>query len=473
MPSWSSKQWYGRDDQWWQGQGWDNQWRQGRGSNSRQEPWQNPEQAAAPEDGHPWSSWAQVGDRGVPAPTPPDRGAASTSGVGGVPAPTPLDRGAASIDDVATEDSDASDTLEVGFLHVVIPKPPRAPATPLDLGAASNFDDVATEDSFVVQDASEQAEAPEHLGESGMLVSGWLPDTSDPLTTDEFNVWLEGPQREAAPEQPGAGVGGVLAPIPPTPPTSATKELEDLRAHEAWLCFQELVENAVEGGHRQALAQHTTTSNQPRRAPGTAVSLNTCGVDEKLRTGGEWICRLALPNLLRLDDGIQLEVVSPPQATFKVAQKKAIVETLAYILFRGPELLKAHQSQWRDRNTFQDVKIAARKLRDDLGPRPHGRTWTPLDDGDGTPSEMRASAPRGAAAYYQPLGEGDNEAARDERILAALRSLPHRKTVTRYPVHVYEVLRVEIAPGRLLDFLKRFPREFSIETERPLAWWRR
>ena len=86
---------------------------------------------------------------------------------------------------------------------------------------------------------------------------------------------------------------------------------------------------------------------------------------------------------------------------------------------------------------------------------------------------MRASAPRGAAAYYQPLGEGDNEAARDERILAALRSLPRRKTVTRYPVHVYEVLRVEIAPGGLLDFLKRFPHEFGIAGERPLAWWRR
>ena len=56
------------------------------------------EQAAAPEGGHPWSSWVQVG-------------------VGGVPAPTPLDRGAAS----------------------------------------TSFDDVATEDSFVVQDASEQA----------------------------------------------------------------------------------------------------------------------------------------------------------------------------------------------------------------------------------------------------------------------------------------------------------------------------
>jgi len=270
---------------------------------------------------------------------------------------------------------------------------------------------------------------------------------------------------EAAPEQPGAGVGGVLAPIPPTPPTSATEELEDLRAHEAWLCFQELVENAVKGSHRHALAQHTTTSNQPRKAPGTAVSLAACGVDEKLGpAAGEWICRIALPHLLRLDDGIQLEVVSPPQATFKVAQKKAIVETLAYILFRGPELLKAHESQWRDRNTFEDVKIAARKLRDHLGPRPHGRTWTPRDDGDGAPSELRASAPRGAAAYYQPLGEGDNEAARDERILAALRSLPRRKTVTRYPVHVYEVLRVEIAPGGLLDFLKRFPHEFGIGT---------
>ena len=132
-------------------------------------------------------------------------------------------------------------------------------------------------------------------------------------------------------------------------------------------------------------------------------------------------------------------------------------------------------SQWRDRNTFQDVKIAARKLRDNLGPRPHGRTWTPLDDGDGAPSELRASAPRGAAAYYQPLGEGDDEAARDERILAALRSLPRGKTVTSsYPKHVYAVLRVEIAPGGLLDFLKRFPSEFGIETEYgPLAWWRR
>jgi len=265
-------------------------------------------------------------------------------------------------------------------------------------------------------------------------------------------------------------LASVLAPIPPTPPTSATEELEDLRAHEAWLCFQELVENAVKGSHRHALAQHTTTSNQPRKAPGTAVSLAACGVDEKLGpAAGEWICRIALPHLLRLDDGIQLEVVSPPQATFKVAQKKAIVETLAYILFRGPELLKAHESQWRDRNTFEDVKIAARKLRDHLGPRPHGRTWTPRDDGDGAPSELRASAPRGAAAYYQPLGEGDNEAARDERILAALRSLPRRQTVTGepgrgYPPRVYEVLRVEIAPGGLLDFLKRFPHEFGIGT---------
>ena len=107
MPSWSSKQWYGRDDQWWQGQGWDNQWRQGRGSNSRQELWQNPEQAAAPEDGHPWSSWVQVGVGGVPGPTPPDRGAASTSfdGVGGVPAPTPLDRGAAILGVTCSGDS--------------------------------------------------------------------------------------------------------------------------------------------------------------------------------------------------------------------------------------------------------------------------------------------------------------------------------------------------------------------------------
>ena len=34
------------------------------------------EQAAAPEGGHPWSSWVQVGVGGVPAPTPLGRGAA-------------------------------------------------------------------------------------------------------------------------------------------------------------------------------------------------------------------------------------------------------------------------------------------------------------------------------------------------------------------------------------------------------------
>jgi hypothetical protein len=192
-----------------------------------------------------------------------------------------------------------------------------------------------------------------------------------------------------------------------------------------------------------------------------------------LGTPGEWICKIAVPNLLWHGDGIRLEVASPPQSSFKTAQQVTFIEILAYTFFRGPELVRVHNNQW-DREKFQGVKLAALNLRNDLGPRPHGRQWNRISDGDGTPSELRASAPTRAAAYYQPPGEGDDVAARDGRILAALRRLSRGKSQTGpTPRHVFEVLRVEVAPGALLDFLKRFPDEFGIESEHPLLWWRR
>ena len=428
-----------------------------------------PEQAAAPE--HPRGSgtdlfshrppW-ELGDAGVLAPTPPDLDVAAT------------------LDDL----SGSHAAIGAGS-HAAIGAA-SSPSVVLLPHAPGQFEHFHTVDwlrpSASVQVETDSSDTLEQA-QTGAAIGASLVEVGS------IDVVPDAPQREAAPGQPDAWVegapaevGGVLAPTPQEleeleyllrAPTSAAEELEDLRAHGAWLPFQQLVQEAIKGQARQALSHHTTTSCRAGHAVGTCGSLKECGADVVRGTPGQWICKIAVPNLLWPGDGIRLEVASPPQSSFKTAQRMTFIEILAYTFFRGPELFRAHTNQW-DMGKFQGVKVAARNLRNALGPRPHGRQWNRISDGDGTPSELRASAPKRAADYYQPPGEGDDVAARDERILAALRRLPHGvRQKGPCPRHVYEVLRVEVAPGGLLDLLKRFPDEFGIESERPLLWWRK
>ena len=139
----------------------------------------------------------------------------------------------------------------------------------------------------------------------------------------------------------GAGPSGVYT----GGPDDAMNEIEDLRTFDMWTNFVSLVRDAIKGAPRHALAQHVTTSCQPRRMPAVSVSLKSCGADEvHQRADGMNECHVALENLLEFGDGRALNYVSVGHRRFKDVQVAAFVEILSYILFLGPRYLRTHET---------------------------------------------------------------------------------------------------------------------------------
>ena len=256
-------------------------------------------------------------------------------------------------------------------------------------------------------------------------------------------------------------------------------EIEDLRTFDMWTNFVSLVRDAIRGAPRHALAQHVTTSCQPQRMPGVCESLKSCGADEvHQRADGMNECHVALENLLEFGDGRALNYVSVGHRRFEDAQVAAFVEILSYILFRGPRYLRTHENQWYA-GRLQAVKSDAEsQLRIGLGPRgvsaraPSGQ-WSPLaapfppEEGPATRTSTRGSNSTG----YQPPAAGENPADRDNEILQALSAVPRRRANrAELPPTVWPVLERLLPAGGLLPFLRRFPDQFAVISERPLVW---
>ena len=269
---------------------------------------------------------------------------------------------------------------------------------------------------------------------------------------------------------PGVSTGG---------PDDAMNEIEDLRTFQVWAEFVGKVREAIRGAPRHALAQHITTSKQPQRIDGVSVSLSSCGADEVHQRDGMHECHIALKNLLEVGDGLALNYVSVGHKKFKEAQRAAFVEILSYILFRGPRYLRNHASQW-DAFGFEVVlgeaesAVGFQGLRSRLGPRPRGQ-WSPLaapfppEEGQATRTSTRGSSSTG----YQPPAAGENPADRDNEILQALSAVPRRRANrAELPPTVWPVLERLLPAGGLLPFLRRFPDQFVVTSERPLVWQR-
>ena len=68
---------------------------------------------------------------------------------------------------------------------------------------------------------------------------------------------------------------------------------------------------------------------------------------------------------------------------------------------------------------------------------------------------------------------GEDPAARDDRVLQALRLVPQsRDNRGELPPAVWPVLNRALPRGGLLPFLQRFPNDFTIVIEKPLVWRR-
>ena len=256
------------------------------------------------------------------------------------------------------------------------------------------------------------------------------------------------------------------------------KEIEDLRTFPAWTTFVSSVSRAISGAPRHALSQHVTTSCQPQRMPGVCESLKSCGADEvHQRADGMNECHVALENLLEFGDGRALNYVSVGHRRFKDAQVAAFVEILSYILFLGPRYLRTHENQWYA-GLLQAVKSDAEsELRNRLGPRgvsaraPSGQ-WSPLA-APSTPEEGQATR-TSTHDGYQPPAAWENPADRDTEVLWALSQVPrHRENRAQLPRNVWPVLLRLLPLGGLVPFLRRFPEQFEVISERPLVWRRR
>ena len=274
---------------------------------------------------------------------------------------------------------------------------------------------------------------------------------------------------------PAQPVAGALAIWYPPATDAQADEIRDLRSDPAWTAFTARVEEAITGAPRVALAQHTTTSNQPGNQAGTCGSLNGCGADQRHpQANGLHCCRIRLPNLLRSGDGIVLHYTSGYYLRFKDAQKAAFVEILSYILFRGPQHLRNHVNQWHALDALKDYWLGV--LRNDLGPRPGGLAWSQVEAGPAAAATQRPGpGPAPGPGYdYVPPAEGEDPREREGRILDALWRVPRlRWNYGEMPADVWPVLRREIPPGGLGEFLMRFPQWFVIDSNVPLVWKRR
>ena len=240
---------------------------------------------------------------------------------------------------------------------------------------------------------------------------------------------------------PASGVTSILP---------AMKEVEDLRTKPAWTDFVKDVRAAIKGGVRQALAQHTTTACQPKKAQGVAGpsgSLKSSGADDPHETDGMHECHIALANLLEPGDGRALDYVSEGKRSKKQAQEAACVELLSYILFRGPRHLRTHANQWHADQLEAVRDFTEHDLREQLGPRPRGQ-WSPLSWALDAPETRQPTGLGVSGSAYMAPADDEDLAERDARILRALR-LVRRNQDNEGPLprNVFPVLDRELPQG--------------------------
>ena len=146
---------------------------------------------------------------------------------------------------------------------------------------------------------------------------------------------------------PGLAVGSVGR----FQPESAQAEITQLREMQDWLAFLTWVELQLKTTARQALAVHTTTACQPKKAPGPAESLVVAGMDSILTVpavggGNQYYTQLDLANAYEAGDDLRILYTGVHMPSPAAAEKHTCIELLGFLLISAPERVVLHPSNW-------------------------------------------------------------------------------------------------------------------------------
>ena len=258
------------------------------------------------------------------------------------------------------------------------------------------------------------------------------------------------------------------------------QELHHFRNTAPWAEFLGWVEGNLATPARQALAVHTTTACQYRKAPGPSGSeLKSCGLDTLIpdpADGGRAHVELYLPDAFAHRDGLAIKYVSQ-QVAPKCVEGAACVELLCYLVVSAPARVRLHPSNWKHgMDTIAEFRTRAVEYGRITGFNHYSLAWQVPEIHAGHPLE--ATSLIGAAEHVGPLqkpctGRGASRPAfgghiDHEAVLETLRGLrcntPYASGDPRslIPTKIGKALEPLLPKGGLLKFLQQYPKYFEV-----------